>query len=529
MFKPSKKVAAALGMATIAGSAGLLALAPAANGATVTAKVNMSCTIAPAYGGDQTADFNFSIEVPEKTAPGSTANLTVTMGPTPVKAPLTVSMDIPFNVNFTGTASGGATGPLTITGVPGKIPGIVKNEPITLPTFDAAFPVPANATDDVVFDLTDMALTAVIGVPCTVNGPGTLVTVPVDVPSNPEPTLQSTPGEVKPGGAVTVTGANWPAGTPTVELCNASGAECDASKVAGALTVTDGALSGTATIAAGVADGAYQLKVTSGDKSATSNVSVKAETPTGERKVVATPNHGPVGTTTVVTGSGFSPNTPLYVVPANAAGEGDLDDLKQPTTDEAGEFSVEITVGKADTVLIAASEDIDGKLSAAADFTVDTVEPPAGTLKQDIGATIAAGALTITQESGSVALSDVTLNGTDQAMTGALNTVTVKDYRASGTGWTLTGAVTDFTNGSGGTIPAEKFSWTPAIAAEGEAPSVPVAGSAGPIGKAGATLASAPNAELTGGTFKADAALSLAVPAYQASGNYSGTLTLSIS
>ncbi|MGW1667162.1 beta-xylosidase, partial [Streptomyces microflavus] len=123
----------------------------------------------------------------------------------------------------------------------------------------------------------------------------------------------------------------------------------------------------------------------------------------------------------------------------------------------------------------------------------------------------------------------VTLNGTEQNMTGALNTVTVKDYRGGSTGWTLTGAVTDFSNGAGGTIAAEKFSWTPKITPGEGSPSQAVAGSTGPIGKTGATLASAPNADVTGGTFKADAGLSLAVPAYQAPGNYSATLTLSIS
>jgi len=528
MFKPSKKVAAALGVATIAGTAGMFAVAPSASAATTTTSLNMTCSLDAIGLPPLTAEFPFTITAPDKTAPGSVAELTVDMGTTPVPAPLDVEAGVEFDVAFEGTLAGGATGATAIPGEAGTLGKLVGGEPITLPAFKAPFTVPANATGDVDVTITKLTLTAVVPIPCVVDTPAKFLTIGVDIPSNPEPTLQSTPGEVKPGGALTVSGANWPAGTPTVELCDASGAACDATKVTGALTVTDGALAGTATITEGVADGAYQLKVTSGDKSATSNVTVKAETSTGERAISLDPNHGEVGTTVTVTGENYTPGKTLFVLPVNSA-QAPAGAISTPLVDAEGKFTTEVVVSDPDTVLIAASEDMAGELSAAAPFTVDVVGPPAQTLDQGVTATIGAGALTITQESGSVALSDVTLNGTDQAMTGALNTVTVKDYRASGTGWTLTGAVTDFTNGSGGTIAAEKFSWTPAVATEGEAPSVPVAGSAGPIGKEGATLASAPNADVTGGTFKADAGLSLAVPAYQAAGNYSGTLTLSLS
>nr|WP_272923901.1 WxL domain-containing protein [Streptomyces sp. SID3343] len=154
---------------------------------------------------------------------------------------------------------------------------------------------------------------------------------------------------------------------------------------------------------------------------------------------------------------------------------------------------------------------------------------PGRDLEQTVTGGVLPGTLTIAQEAAGIKLTDITVNGQAQNMTGALNPVTVKDYRGGATGWTLTGSVSDFTNGNGGKITGDKFTWTPRITNGEGSPSTAVAGSTGPIGT-GATLASAPPAATgTGGTFTADADLSLAVPAYQQIGTYSATLTLSIS
>ena len=67
----------------------------------------------------------------------------------------------------------------------------------------------------------------------------------------------------------------------------------------------------------------------------------------------------------------------------------------------------------------------------------------------------------------------------------------------------------------------------PAASPAGSAPCA--AGSAGPVGSGGATLASTPNGTLTGGEFTVDAGLSLDVPAYTAPGSYAGVLTLTLS
>ncbi|MEU0939344.1 hypothetical protein [Embleya sp. NPDC005971] len=531
MFKPRKKVVASLGVAMIAGTAGLVAGAPAAYAGSV--NPDLVCT-EPILNWNKTGKQTFDATLTPDTgsAPG-TVKIKIDAGENPLRPDYDFE-NIGFIGKYTFTLSTG--GEVTVV-APEFTANIGPNTGINPPEFTADLAIP-QAAPGTKIDLTLKTFALDVNVPdlppptttatCEVTGSNGVIASYTVADAPQEPTLTSTPGQVKPGGALTVAGTNWPAGTPTVELCDASGNACDATKVTGALTVTDGALAGTATIGAAVADGSYQLKVTVGGKSKTSNVTVKADVPSNPRKLTLNPTHGPVGTEVTVNGEGYTPDASVYVVPTNAAQQPDVPGLVVAKAGADGKFTAKVKVNKADTTLIAASEDTAGTLSAGAPFTVDG-NPPAGTLKQDLTGTIAGGALTISQENGGIKLSDVTLNGTEQNMTGALNTVTVKDYRGGATGWTLTGAVTDFSNNAGGTIPAEKFSWTPKLTPGEGSPSQAVAGSAGPIGKTGATLASAPNADVTGGTFQADAGLSLAVPAYQAPGNYSATLTLSIS
>jgi hypothetical protein len=117
--------------------------------------------------------------------------------------------------------------------------------------------------------------------------------------------------------------------------------------------------------------------------------------------------------------------------------------------------------------------------------------------------------------------------GSGAPSTGGLNAVTVKDFRGGPAGWSLTGKVTDF-SGPGAKIDAGKLSWRPACTTEAGSPSTCQAGSAGVVGSAGATLASAPDGTLTGGEFTANAELSLDVPAFTPPGSYAGVLTLTL-
>ncbi|GGR30840.1 hypothetical protein GCM10010282_24040 [Streptomyces roseolus] len=127
----------------------------------------------------------------------------------------------------------------------------------------------------------------------------------------------------------------------------------------------------------------------------------------------------------------------------------------------------------------------------------------------------------MTQAGDAVALSAVDF-GRCGAATGALRTVTVKDFRGGPAGWSVTGEVTDLT-GPGGAIGADRLSWTPVCVAEEGSPSACTAVAAG------ATLAFTANGTVTGGEFTVDAGLSLDVPAFTAPGGYAGVLTPTLS
>lgn len=132
--------------------------------------------------------------------------------------------------------------------------------------------------------------------------------------------------------------------------------------------------------------------------------------------------------------------------------------------------------------------------------------------------TVRAGTLSMSQAGDAVQLSAVDF-GQGGASTGALQTVTVKDFRGGPAGWSLTGKVTDF-NGPGAKIDAGKLSWTPVCATKAGSPSTCQAGSAGTVGASGATLASTPDGTATGGEFTANAQLSLDVPSFTPPGTY---------
>jgi hypothetical protein len=137
----------------------------------------------------------------------------------------------------------------------------------------------------------------------------------------------------------------------------------------------------------------------------------------------------------------------------------------------------------------------------------------------------------MSREPGEVDLSPVTLDGTEQAATGALRKVEVIDARGGTTGWSLTGTLTDFTAPAGTKIPAGKLTWTPNCAA-GPGASAVTQGSAGPLDTTtAATLCSAPggSGQIVGGTFTAGAGLRLTVPPATGAGRYTAVLTLTLS
>ncbi|WP_329465294.1 beta-xylosidase [Streptomyces sp. NBC_01431] len=245
-----------------------------------------------------------------------------------------------------------------------------------------------------------------------------------------------------------------------------------------------------------------------------------------QRAITATPAAGNAGDRTTVTGSKFTPNADVTVAGWN--GTATTADKITFKSDANGGFTARPAITDPATTGIVAYEGAAWNPANGAGpvaYKVNSGPPPTGP-SQKLNSTINAGTLAMSQAGDSVALGAVDF-GKGGASTGDLKTVTVQDFRGGPAGWSLTGKVTAFT-GPGGSIDAGRLSWTPACATKSGSPSVCAAGSAGAVGSAGATLASTPNAALTGGEFTVDAKLSLDVPAFTAPGAYSGVLTLTL-
>jgi hypothetical protein len=236
---------------------------------------------------------------------------------------------------------------------------------------------------------------------------------------------------------------------------------------------------------------------------------------------------GNPGDSVTVTGSGFTPGASVTL--AGRSGATQTADTATVTANSQGSVSGSLVVNDRTTTGVVAYEggswDPDTGAGPAAYVVIDDTPVPDGS--QKLTTTVRAGTLSMTQAGDAVALSAVDY-GKGGASTGALKTVTVKDFRGGPAGWSLTGKVTDFT-GPGAKIGAGALSWTPVCATKAGSPSTCRAGSSGTVGTSGATLASTPNGTLTGGEFTVDAGLSLNVPEFTPPGSYSGVLTLTLS
>ncbi|XTZ18422.1 HtaA domain-containing protein [Micromonospora echinospora] len=144
------------------------------------------------------------------------------------------------------------------------------------------------------------------------------------------------------------------------------------------------------------------------------------------------------------------------------------------------------------------------------------------------------GPLTLTSAGASVALSAAAPGA---VAGGALNAVTVSDLRGSNAGWNVVGQVEDFTGTPGGVIAADNLGWTPSASVVDDglvgtpgavtpgSRAVPGAGT----GLGGARTLCGAAAGASAGTFQCGAALDLGVPASTAPGDYTATLTLTLS
>ncbi|WP_405872966.1 beta-xylosidase [Streptomyces sp. NBC_00005] len=248
--------------------------------------------------------------------------------------------------------------------------------------------------------------------------------------------------------------------------------------------------------------------------------------PTNNRAISLGSASGNAGDSVTVNGSDFTAGATVTL--AGRSGDTQTADTATVTAGTDGSFSGSLVVNDKTTTGVVAYEgsawSADKGAGPAAYVVNDTTPVPDGS--QKLTTTVKAGTLSMSQAGDSVGLSAVDF-GKGGASTGALNSVTVKDFRGGPAGWSLTGKVTDFT-GPGAKIDAGKLSWTPACATKAGSPSTCQAGSAGTVGSSGATLASTPNGTLTGGEFTADAGLSLDVPAFTPPGSYAGVLTLTL-
>ncbi|MER6384517.1 beta-xylosidase [Streptomyces sp. NPDC001250] len=249
-------------------------------------------------------------------------------------------------------------------------------------------------------------------------------------------------------------------------------------------------------------------------------------TPANTRAISLSSASGDPGASVTVSGTNFTPGATVTL--AGRAGGNQTADTATATADAQGAFSGSLVVKDKTTTGVVAYEggswSADKGAGPAAYVVNDNSPVPPGS--QKLTTTVKAGTLSLSQAGDSVALSAVDF-GKGGASTGALRTVTVKDFRGGPAGWSLTGKVTDF-SGPGAKIDAGRLSWTPACATRPGSPSTCKAGSAGTLGATGATLAQTPDGTLTGGEFTVDAGLSLDVPAFTPPGAYSGVLTLTL-
>ncbi|WP_335936961.1 beta-xylosidase [Streptomyces sp. PTD5-9] len=248
-----------------------------------------------------------------------------------------------------------------------------------------------------------------------------------------------------------------------------------------------------------------------------------------ERAIRLGADSGRAGDAVTVTGSKFTPGADITL--AGRVGDRQTADTATVTADGAGGFSGRLTVDDPATTGIVAYEGGAWDAARGAGPQAYTVTGggggPGAVGSQRLGTSVRAGTLSMVQDADGVELSAVDF-GRGGVSRGSLATVTVEDYRGGPAGWSLTGKVTDFQGPGGAVIGASALSWTPACATKPGSPSTCVAGSRGPVGSAGATLASTPDAAATGGEFTVDARLALSVPAYTAPGAYSGVLTLTL-
>jgi hypothetical protein len=402
---------------------------------------------------------------------------------------------------------------------------------------------------------------------------------------------QSNPAFGRSGGTATVTGSDWgpsAGNTFTKQNCDVTGTTCGTSAAAAGLSVTGSTLSGTVAVGGNaLGTGARSFKITASPSGQSVVIPINI---LGTRSASISPSQGGTGTTVTVTVSNFDTGSDITAFGASdaaiiAAGPPGCApgcniliptvptaDIGATTTASAtGTGTATVTITDSATVAVGAVQGsslpalpwgastpvgvLEFAGSSTSNFTfgvnsctidADGLPAPQCSLIQFIEADVEGGVLTLSQLDGSVTLTPITLNGSAQQATGAINQLTITDARGTDVGWAITGALTDFENstvltGSNRVIPAENMAWTPSCAAVAGTTGTPDPGAAGNfatgLGAVVDPLAASADANAGlcsldagegGGTFTADAGLSLTVPATVQAGLYTATLYLQI-
>ncbi|GIH02422.1 hypothetical protein Rhe02_04890 [Rhizocola hellebori] len=319
----------------------------------------------------------------------------------------------------------------------------------------------------------------------------------------------------------------------TASLKDSTGAGTGEGSGSGSTTAT-GSGTGTLVVPAAPTPGARTLVVSDGVNSVSKPITILG-TPT----VSINPHGGGAGTSVAVTGTNWNPGSSVtiggYKPLAGPPPPLSTSDTKVTVTASAsGGIGGSFTVSDPTTAYVGASAGFGpSTLFAIAGWTVspDSCASPCP-LAYNLTQVVTGGSLAMARTAGSsnISLSGITLNGSVQESSGTLSALTVTDYRGSTFGWSLVATLSDFTGTPGGTISKANLFWSPlCVSTPGATNAVTaVAGSAGPVDAA--TLCSAPaDPAGTGGSFDASAALALTVPANQLAGNYTATLTITLS
>lgn len=481
-------------------------------------------TVAPATGSDLTAP-----------------SVTTSAGcPTPSNA-YSVRLTGPANMNFlvTGRSTAGFSNTAPFTAVFGqtfKDAASLNSPPTTIVAGTY------RATLNCVSGITGSTIVATFGADIVFSD-ATHYTAGTPVTATQTALAANPPSPITAGTQTTLTASVTPAGaTGSVEFFDG------ATSLGAPVTVAGGTAAKAVTLAQGSHSLTAKFTGTGGFGDSTSSaVTYQVNAPQGAATTTAlsvnpsgTVNQGDnvTFTATVSSGSGTPAGTVTFSDRGTALGApvaltGGTATMTSNTL-ALGTHSITATYNPTDPTQFASS--------ASSPVSLSVVQPGATTATETISTEVLAGALVISVANQQVTLPSPQLlaDASRLETAGPINTVRVADTRAGNPGWTVSGQVSDFSNGSGGSINGANLGWTPNVVASlpvqqitagpavASAPAIqPGASPANPANglAASRTLATAaPN----GGTGTADlgAGLSLFVPTNTRAGVYTATLTL---